>query len=70
MKISNLLAKKKTTLSFEIFPPKSDAPFAPVLDTAKRLSLLNPDYMSVTYGANGGASKNTVSLLINSGCWN
>lgn len=62
MKISDLLAEKKTTLSFEIFPPKADAPVAPVLDTAKRLSLLNPDFMSVTYGANGGASKNTVAI--------
>jgi len=62
MKISDLLEKKKTTLSFEIFPPKADAPFAPVLDAAKRLSLLNPDYMSVTYGANGGASKNTIAI--------
>ncbi len=62
MKISDLLTKKKTTLSFEIFPPKADAPFAPVLDAAKRLSILSPDYMSVTYGANGGASKNTVAI--------
>lgn len=62
MKISELFKEKKTTISFEIFPPKADTPFKPVIDAAKRLALLNPDFMSVTYGANGGASQNTVSI--------
>ncbi len=62
MKISQLLTEKKITISFEIFPPKADTPFKPVIDAAKKLAFLNPDFMSVTYGANGGASQNTVSI--------
>lgn len=62
MKISEILAKKETTISFEIFPPKAGTPFEPVMEAAKEMSKLEPDFMSVTYGAGGGTSKNTVKI--------
>jgi methylenetetrahydrofolate reductase (NADPH) len=52
MKISELV-KNAPTLSFEVFPPKDSQPLPPLDETLKRLSALNPDFISVTYGAAG-----------------
>ena len=41
------------TLSFEVFPPKSDRPLEPLLATLERLYSLSPDFISCTYGAMG-----------------
>lgn len=41
------------TLSFEVFPPKSDKPLEPLLDTLEQLYALSPDFISCTYGAMG-----------------
>lgn len=41
------------TLSFEVFPPKSDKPLEPLLDTLEQLYTLSPDFISCTYGAMG-----------------
>ena len=54
--ISDIIKSKEITVSFEIFPPKPQAPLEPVMDTAKELSKYMPDYISVTYGAGGGTS--------------
>lgn len=62
MKISELFKQKRTVVSFEIFPPKQDTDFDSVLHAADELSALRPDYMSVTYGAGGGTSRNTVAI--------
>lgn len=60
--ISDIIKSKEITVSFEIFPPKPQAPLEPVMDTAKELSKYMPDYISVTYGAGGGTSANTVKI--------
>ncbi|MDR2457594.1 MAG: methylenetetrahydrofolate reductase [Clostridiales Family XIII bacterium] len=52
MKIENLL-KKKRTISFEVFPPKNDKPIEPLIETLSHLEKLNPDFISVTFGAGG-----------------
>ncbi len=62
MKISEILATKKTLLSFEIFPPKQQSNFDKVVNAAKELSDLNPDFMSITYGAGGSTQANTVEI--------
>lgn len=62
MKISNILEEKKVTLSFEVFPPKTDADFESVKRAADRVAELKPDYMSVTYGAGGSTSENTFAI--------
>ena len=41
------------TLSFEVFPPKSDKPLEPLLGTLDQLYTLRPDFISCTYGAMG-----------------
>lgn len=62
MKISEILAGKKT-LSFEIFPPKREEDTFTLIDkTIKKLASYNPDYMSVTYGALGNTLSNTAMI--------
>ena len=51
------LFKKKTTLSFEVFPPKSSTPVESIYSTISQLQPLNPDFISVTYGAGGSTKK-------------
>ena len=48
MKIRELLELDKTTLSFEVFPPKKDMDFANVEKAAFGIAQLQPSYMSVT----------------------
>jgi len=62
MKICEILKNKKT-LSFEVFPPKKDSEnYTKLLETIKSLKKYNPDFISVTYGASGSSSKNTVDI--------
>ena len=53
----------KTTFSFEIFPPKPTSEPSIIYGTLDALQDLKPDFISVTYGAGGGANcKNTVGI--------
>lgn len=62
MKTSELF-KTKRVLSFEIFPPKRTASVDTIYDTVDKLKELNPDFISVTYGA-GGSESNKDTLKI------
>ncbi|MCI8608070.1 MAG: methylenetetrahydrofolate reductase [NAD(P)H] [Firmicutes bacterium] len=62
MKIRDILAREKVTLSFEVFPPKLGMPFEPIVGAVDRLCQSKPDFMSVTYGAGGGTGHNTVKI--------
>lgn len=62
MKISDILNEEGIHISFEVFPPKTDIGFQKVLEATDRIAELNPSYISVTYGAGGGTSKNTVRI--------
>ena len=62
MKTSELF-KTKRVLSFEIFPPKRTDSVNTIFDTVNELKGLNPDFISVTYGA-GGSESNTDTLTI------
>ena len=62
MKIRDILAEGRPSVSFEIFPPRKDAPFAPVKEAVARLARQKPAFMSVTYGASGNAQANTVEV--------
>ena len=62
MKIKDILAKGLPSVSFEIFPPRSDSPFEPVKEAVERLARQRPSFMSVTYGASGNAQANTVEV--------
>ena len=62
MKIRNILAKNEPTLSFEVFPPKTEDKYESVEAAASEIAKLNPAFMSVTYGAGGGTSQYTVDI--------
>ena len=54
--------EQKRTLSFEVFPPKKDGEFEAAFDVLNALGKLEPDFISVTYGAGGSRSGKTVEL--------
>ncbi len=62
MKICEILANGRPSVSFEIFPPRRDVPFDGIRATVERLAHQRPAFMSVTYGAAGGASANTTAV--------
>ncbi len=62
MKISDILKNNEVTISFEVFPPKTDDKFDAVEAAAEQIASLKPHFMSVTYGAGGGTSKHTIEL--------
>lgn len=62
MKIKDILNKNKINISFEVFPQKYGQPIEPIINTVDAISKLNPAFCSVTYGANGGASENTIKV--------
>ncbi|MCQ2388092.1 MAG: methylenetetrahydrofolate reductase [Kiritimatiellae bacterium] len=62
MKISDIVSSGRPSVSFEVFPPRKDAPFAPVKEVVARLCRAKPSFMSVTYGASGNAQANTAEM--------
>lgn len=62
MKIREMLKDGNVHISFEIFPPKTDAGYNSVVSAAEKIAALKPSFISVTYGAGGGTSKNTVNI--------
>ena len=62
MKIIDILKKDELSLSFEVFPPKTDASFESVQGAVREIAKLKPSFMSVTYGAGGGTSKYTLDI--------
>lgn len=63
MKISEIHQQKKNVLSFEIFPPKKDEELKNIDETLGILSELQPDFISVTFGAGGSSNHNrTIEL--------
>ena len=65
MKITELLKKDQLTLSFEVFPPKTEMGFETVKAATEKIASLQPAFMSVTYGAGGGTSKYTLDIAKN-----
>ncbi len=53
MKIKSLFGKDKAVFSFEVFPPKKDSPIESVYEKLEEICALQPDFISVTYGAGG-----------------
>ncbi len=62
MKITDILKQKKTTVSFEVFPPNARMSLGEVMAAAARMAIREPDFMSVTYGAAGGTKADTVRI--------
>lgn len=62
MKIKDILNQGKPSLSFEVFPPKTEDKYDSVEAAAAEIAKLQPAFMSVTYGAGGGTSQYTVDI--------
>ena len=65
MKLTDVLTSGKPSLSFEVFPPKTDSSFESVKRAVEEIAELRPSFMSVTYGAGGGTSKYTLDIAKN-----
>ena len=63
MRIDRLFGLGLPTLSFEFFPPKTEAGFTQLYQTIDELHPLKPTYVSVTYGAGGSTRQKTVDLV-------
>jgi methylenetetrahydrofolate reductase (NADPH) len=62
MRITEALAQDGPVFSFEFFPPKTPEGVAQLFETIEALRPLEPDYVSVTYGAGGTTRDGTVEI--------
>lgn len=65
MKIIDLMTDDRLSMSFEVFPPKTETSFESVKTATEKIAKLKPLFMSVTYGAGGGTSKYTLDIARN-----
>ena len=65
MKLTEILQNNQRTLSFEVFPPKTDTAFESVKYATEEIAKLRPCFVSVTYGAGGGTSRYTLQIAQN-----
>ena len=65
MKIRDIIAKRETVLSFEVFPPKTSDTFDSVKHATEEIAKLHPSFMSVTYGAAGTSAGYTTAIAEN-----
>jgi len=64
MRITDILHSGALSLSFEVFPPKSDAGYDSIREATERIAALKPSFMSVTCRG-GGSEKYTVDIAAN-----
>ncbi len=62
MKLIEIVKRETLSLSFEVFPPKTDTAFESVKSAVEQIAALRPAFMSVTYGAGGGTSQYTLDI--------
>jgi methylenetetrahydrofolate reductase (NADPH) len=62
MRIDDLLDHQRPVFSVEFFPPKTDQGVVQLFETVEALKPLEPDYVSVTYGAGGATRDGTVEI--------
>jgi methylenetetrahydrofolate reductase (NADPH) len=62
MRIEEIIATRRPTFSVEFFPPKTAEAREALFETARSLRELEPDFVSVTYGAGGSTREGTVEI--------
>jgi methylenetetrahydrofolate reductase (NADPH) len=63
MRIADLYGDERPVFSFEFFPPKTDGGYEALYRTVLDLKRLNPDFVSVTWGAGGSTRRKTVEIV-------
>lgn len=63
MHIRDILARKKPSLSFEFFPPRTAEGAAQLFEAIRELEAYKPSFVSVTYGA-GGTTRDLTHELV------
>jgi methylenetetrahydrofolate reductase (NADPH) len=63
VRIAELYGCGRPVFSFEFFPPKTDAGYETLYRTVSDLKRLNPDFVSVTWGAGGSTRRKTVEIV-------
>ncbi|MDD5934460.1 MAG: methylenetetrahydrofolate reductase [NAD(P)H] [Clostridiales bacterium] len=56
MKINEIFNQNRKVFSFEVFPPKKQGTIESITSVLGELSALEPDFISVTYGAGGNTA--------------
>jgi methylenetetrahydrofolate reductase (NADPH) len=64
MHIRDIFASDRTTVSFEFFPPKTEADAQALYENIALLEALRPSFVSVTYGAGGTTRQLTHDLVV------
>lgn len=64
MRIAGLYGRSEPVISFEFFPPKTDAGYRTLYRTIGELKRLDPGFVSVTWGAGGSTRRKTVDLVV------
>lgn len=64
MGIAELYDQSDPVVSFEFFPPKTDAGYRSLFRTIQELKQLSPGFVSVTMGAGGSTRTKTVDITI------
>jgi methylenetetrahydrofolate reductase (NADPH) len=62
VRIDEIIAGEGPTFSVEFFPPKTEEATESLFETARSLRELEPDFVSVTYGAGGSTREGTVEI--------
>src|SRR5690349_12174909 len=62
MRVEDIIAADGPTFSVEFFPPKTEEASEQLFATARSLCELEPDFVSVTYGAGGSTREGTVEI--------
>jgi methylenetetrahydrofolate reductase (NADPH) len=63
MRIAELFTRDRPVFSFEFFPPRTDKGFASLYRTVEELKRLDPDFVSVTWGAGGSTRRKTLEVV-------
>ena len=63
MTISQYYQQNEITVSFELFPPKTDKGLENLLSHVKELAQCEPDFITCTYGAGGSSQDRTLEVL-------
>ncbi|MGC4016149.1 MAG: methylenetetrahydrofolate reductase [NAD(P)H] [Luteolibacter sp.] len=64
MHLLDLLSTRRPGFSFEFFPPRTPGSSEELYQTIRELEPLNPNFVSVTYGAGGGTRELTHDLVV------